>query len=295
MPAVVSCPNCRRRSRVPDTLLGKRVKCPGCAEIFTAAAGTPTPPRKQAPVKKPPAQDEAPGYEVVDGDEDSERVADKPRSRRGRADEDEDDERPRRPRRGREGDEDEEDDEPARRPRRRREGEDDDEDEERSRRSRRRLDDDDEDEPPRRPRKKKRRKNSTSFGGLSTAVKVVLGVVGVCLVLSVVGIFVPPVAYVPVALGWLLQFAAGIWLLVIAFQDSALHGLLCLCVPFYSLFYLITHFDDTKNVLFLWLIGFGLLIMGGCSGGVGEVMRGEGRPNRPRAGMQAPAPAVAWS
>jgi hypothetical protein len=42
MPAVVSCPNRRRRSRVPDHLIGKRVKCPGCAEVFTAAVSMKT-------------------------------------------------------------------------------------------------------------------------------------------------------------------------------------------------------------------------------------------------------------
>jgi hypothetical protein len=124
----------------------------------------------------------------------------------------------------------------------------------------------------------------------------VIGVVGVCLLLSIVGIVVPPVAYVPVALGWLLQFVAGVWLLVIAFQDNVVQGLLCLCVPFYSLFYLITHFDETKNALFLWLIGLGVLIMGGCAGGVGQAIRGEAPPNRrPRAEVLAPAPAVARS
>jgi hypothetical protein len=36
MPEIVSCPDCSRQLRVPDHLLGKKVKCPGCNVMFTA-------------------------------------------------------------------------------------------------------------------------------------------------------------------------------------------------------------------------------------------------------------------
>jgi hypothetical protein len=36
MPEIVSCPDCARQLRVPDHLLGKKVKCPGCNVMFTA-------------------------------------------------------------------------------------------------------------------------------------------------------------------------------------------------------------------------------------------------------------------
>jgi hypothetical protein len=36
MPEIVSCPDCDRKLRVPDHLLGKKVKCPGCNVMFTA-------------------------------------------------------------------------------------------------------------------------------------------------------------------------------------------------------------------------------------------------------------------
>jgi hypothetical protein len=39
MPEIVTCPDCQRTLRVPDNLLGKKVKCPGCQGMFTAAAG----------------------------------------------------------------------------------------------------------------------------------------------------------------------------------------------------------------------------------------------------------------
>src|SRR5437870_5260016 len=36
MPITISCPSCRRQLRVPDDLLGKTVRCPGCQSTFTA-------------------------------------------------------------------------------------------------------------------------------------------------------------------------------------------------------------------------------------------------------------------
>jgi hypothetical protein len=38
MPQIVSCPDCGRQLRVPDNLLGKNVKCPGCGQKFLAEA-----------------------------------------------------------------------------------------------------------------------------------------------------------------------------------------------------------------------------------------------------------------
>jgi predicted Zn finger-like uncharacterized protein len=39
MPEVIQCPHCNRKLRVPDNLLGKKVKCPSCSSTFTATAG----------------------------------------------------------------------------------------------------------------------------------------------------------------------------------------------------------------------------------------------------------------
>jgi hypothetical protein len=93
MPEITACPDCNRKLRVPDTLLGRKVKCPGCGIQFTASAVT-----EEAPPTPPP----------------SKAVATEPRASRRPRDEDEDE----RPRRRRDAD-----DEP---PRRRRDEEDDD-------------------------------------------------------------------------------------------------------------------------------------------------------------------------
>ena len=38
MPQIVTCPDCGRKLRVPDNLLGKKVKCPGCGQKFVGEA-----------------------------------------------------------------------------------------------------------------------------------------------------------------------------------------------------------------------------------------------------------------
>jgi predicted Zn finger-like uncharacterized protein len=53
MAEIVNCPQCDRKLRVPDELLGKKVKCPTCGTTFTAEVGEPTPPPPPAPRPEP--------------------------------------------------------------------------------------------------------------------------------------------------------------------------------------------------------------------------------------------------
>jgi predicted Zn finger-like uncharacterized protein len=46
MATIVDCPSCNRKLRVPEELLGKKVKCPTCSGTFDAVA---------APVSSPSA------------------------------------------------------------------------------------------------------------------------------------------------------------------------------------------------------------------------------------------------
>ncbi|HEY7425504.1 MAG TPA: hypothetical protein VH682_14835 [Gemmataceae bacterium] len=119
MPQIITCPDCERKLRVPDNLLGKKVRCPSCSVLFKAAAAetgaeesTEEPEAKPSVRRRPAVRDE--------------RYADSPRSSRRRIDEEEEEDD--RPRRRRDEIDEEEDD----RPRRRRNEEDEDEDEERS-------------------------------------------------------------------------------------------------------------------------------------------------------------------
>ncbi|HEV3117172.1 MAG TPA: hypothetical protein VGY58_08980 [Gemmataceae bacterium] len=63
MPAVIDCPSCNRKLNLPDDLLGREVRCPGCNFTFTVtpASETTVPPlrpvlvREEAPPSRPPA------------------------------------------------------------------------------------------------------------------------------------------------------------------------------------------------------------------------------------------------
>jgi len=61
MPETLSCPECQRKVRLPDHLLGKRVKCPGCGGTFMATVPAPA---NTAPV---PAELETEPFEAVQG------------------------------------------------------------------------------------------------------------------------------------------------------------------------------------------------------------------------------------
>lgn len=129
MPEIISCPECNRKLRVAEDLIGKKVKCPGCSLMFTAGGN---------------------GAARAD-DEPVEVVPDKSPARR-RDDDDYDDRRPRRR-------DDEYDDD--RRSRRRRDDEDDYDDDRRGRRSRR---DDEYDKPRSRPRDERKAWDRVALG-----------------------------------------------------------------------------------------------------------------------------------
>ena|SRR5262245_64279482 len=62
---VVSCPKCEKQSNVPETNLGRRIRCAGCQAIFLVSHESggpplPPPPRKVAP---PPIPRHGPGDE----------------------------------------------------------------------------------------------------------------------------------------------------------------------------------------------------------------------------------------
>jgi predicted Zn finger-like uncharacterized protein len=114
---LVSCPECQRKLRVPEDLVGKQVKCPTCGHTFTAD------PAAHAPPPPAPVEEKATRTSKVSRDEKDEDDEDEERSRRKRLrssrddDDDDDDRRRRRSRSGRDDDDDDDD-----RPRRRRRG-----------------------------------------------------------------------------------------------------------------------------------------------------------------------------
>src|SRR5438105_686820 len=72
MPQLIQCTSCNKKLRVPDNLIGKKVKCPACGSTFMAAMEEeelptaplieePQPASRRRPAPPPPE----PGYEVI--------------------------------------------------------------------------------------------------------------------------------------------------------------------------------------------------------------------------------------
>jgi len=80
MPEIVECPSCGRKLKVPDQLLGKKVRCTDCAGTFTAEAPGAAPP----PPPPPPQQEEYDEPRSSRRDDREEDYDDRPSRRRGR-------------------------------------------------------------------------------------------------------------------------------------------------------------------------------------------------------------------
>jgi len=91
MPSIISCPSCQKQLKVPDDLIGKSVKCPGCKETFTAQTmgKSAAAPAREDVVEKPRKKAAPP----PEDDEDEDEAPRKPVKRRA-ADDDDEDERP---------------------------------------------------------------------------------------------------------------------------------------------------------------------------------------------------------
>ncbi len=254
----VQCRSCYSTLALKDIYAGKLARCPICQS------------KVRVPKQEEEAEDEAR----------EERVSAAPKGRAPA-----ESRRPRQPVR----DEEDEEERPVRHKRRPIAEEDDDrsediQEERPARPSRRPIepeeeDDDDvelevvEEPPPRKRRKKKRRRRQRqeSAGWEMPDLNwfyIGLAVVALIWLVSLPLAFVfPPFALVPIGLGCLLAFAGYIWFLIIAFQDEAIHGILCLLFNIYCLYYLIINFEETKVPFFVWLLGVLMVISGFCAGG----------------------------
>jgi hypothetical protein len=129
MSVLLTCPECQKRLKVDNSVVGKKIKCPGCAAVFAAAVS--------APQEEPPADDdEVPVASRRPSGPTSERketIRTDPKPPPARpAEDDEEDDRPRR-RAARKDRKDDEDDRPRPARRKRRREDEDEEDERRGR------------------------------------------------------------------------------------------------------------------------------------------------------------------
>jgi predicted Zn finger-like uncharacterized protein len=98
MSAAVECPACKRKLKVPESLLGKSVRCPSCDHTFNAPPPDEPPPGVPAPVSTAPIRF---GRTETPPEEDDEPRKEESRRRRRDRDDDDDDEDDRRARRRR--------------------------------------------------------------------------------------------------------------------------------------------------------------------------------------------------
>lgn len=54
------------------------------------------------------------------------------------------------------------------------------------------------------------------------------------------------IASLLIILGYFGLLVTGIWLLYLAFQESVIWGVVCLCIPAVSLIFVITHWEESK-------------------------------------------------
>jgi hypothetical protein len=87
MPTTVDCPTCSRKLRIPDELLGKKVKCPQCGNAFLAGAAAPPPqePEEEEAAAPPPRAAVTPARRpAAPPPPEEEEYEDEPPARRGR-------------------------------------------------------------------------------------------------------------------------------------------------------------------------------------------------------------------
>ena len=65
-------------------------------------------------------------------------------------------------------------------------------------------------------------------------------------------------------IGSILSLVGWIWIVIAAFKDSPLWGILSFCVPIVSLVYGIMHWADLKVPTILLVVGTGLSLVGGA-------------------------------
>jgi dienelactone hydrolase len=99
---------------------------------------------------------------------------------------------------------------------------------------------------------------------------------GAFLFLGVLTFLIPALAVIVgigcLMVGGLVATAGGFWFLGVAFGEDAVEGLLCLFVPFYSLYYLVTRWDEARDPFLCQLGGTGIALASFvffCIGGAG--------------------------
>lgn len=70
-------------------------------------------------------------------------------------------------------------------------------------------------------------------------------------------------------IGVIVGLVGGIWILMLAFQESIVWGIGCIFVPFVSLIFVVMNWDEAKKPFLINLGGLALMILGSALGGGG--------------------------
>ncbi|HYV36541.1 MAG TPA: hypothetical protein VE988_12590 [Gemmataceae bacterium] len=122
-------------------------------------------------------------------------------------------------------------------------------------------------QPIKRRRKKRRRKSFSMLGGMDVFLVALLGLIGFGLLLVTMTVVIPPLAVLPIGLGYLVAIGGYIWFLVLVFKINPVSGVLCLLCGIYSVYIVATNFDDVKWPFFFYLTGIALIVLGSLAGG----------------------------
>lgn len=118
------------------------------------------------------------------------------------------------------------------------------------------------------------RRTKSSGGSLDVQSRVLLAMLGGCGILAIGALAAPfglstIFSHICIWLGAVSIMVAGLWVLVLAFQESIWVGLLYALVPFYSLYFFVTRWSVVKRPFLASIVAFGLILAGlsGLSGG----------------------------
>ncbi|HBE68206.1 MAG TPA: hypothetical protein DDW52_08670 [Planctomycetaceae bacterium] len=130
--------------------------------------------------------------------------------------------------------------------------------------------------PPK--RKKKKRRTNKGWQAWLTETDLLLKLFGIVGAVSfglsaipVLGVVVFILVLVSYAV---VQMAGGIWLVVVAFQEEPVQGILYILVPFYALFYLITRWDTCRVPFMMCIVSVFSLICSGLGVFAGSILYG---------------------
>jgi hypothetical protein len=131
------------------------------------------------------------------------------------------------------------------------------------------------DRPRRRPRKRPRRREededeeqrSSPFRGdlipgISNFITLLIVLGATWVLLGGLALLLPPLGGLLAFVGLILATGGQIWFLIVAFQEDFMAGILCLFVPFYALYFLITNLETAGRAFLINVVGMLMLITG---------------------------------